>query len=188
VDLLPGLLDVVGHLLVGVRATVEVAEELGSVHLGTVEVVELEPELLREVANLVVTLVDELAAVLIDLIVEEEPATGPAASSDPVGSLVYLGEVARPLQPVRARETCEARTDDDDPPVRGCPSGGREASERGEAETCEPGAPQESRSSCRPLAVSLVGCDLRDRALHVLQERCASHRFPPCLSPLSAPR
>ena len=51
VDLLPGLLDVVGDLLERVRRAAEPGEELGAVGLGAEQVVELETELLREVAG-----------------------------------------------------------------------------------------------------------------------------------------
>ena len=54
-----------------VRRAVEVVERLGSVDLGREQVVEVEPQLLRELADLGVALVDQLAAVLGDLALGE---------------------------------------------------------------------------------------------------------------------
>ena len=72
-DLLPRRLDVVRDLGVGVRRAVHVREQLGAVLLRPEQVVELEAELLREVADLAVPLVDQLAAALDDLAVGERP-------------------------------------------------------------------------------------------------------------------
>jgi len=73
------ILQVVGHLLFRVGLAVEVAEQLGAVRLGREEVVEIEPELLDEMLELNVAVVDQLAAVLVDLAVYEVTSARPAA-------------------------------------------------------------------------------------------------------------
>jgi hypothetical protein len=67
VDLLPDPLQVFGRFDVGVGLAVEVVEGLGPVDLARQQVVEVEAELLGELADLGVALVDQLAAVLGDL-------------------------------------------------------------------------------------------------------------------------
>ena len=62
------------------------------------QVVELQPELGRELADRRVALVDQLAAVLGDLAVGERAAERPAAAADPVRGLVYLRDDAGLLQ------------------------------------------------------------------------------------------
>ena len=79
-----------------VRRSVEVPEHLGAVRLALEQVVEVETELVREVADRVVALVDELAAVLVDLAVREVAAAAPAASAEPRRRLVDLRSIARP--------------------------------------------------------------------------------------------
>ena len=79
------------------------------------EVVERQPELLRELLDRDVVRVDQLAAVLVDLPVGEVAAAGPAASADPVRSLVDLRRVPRLLQAVGSRQPGETGADDDDP-------------------------------------------------------------------------
>ena len=114
VDLLPRVLDVVGHLRVGVRRPVEVAEHLRSVLLGPEEVVQLQAETGCELPDRGVALVDQLAAVLDDLALGERAPESPAAPADPVGRLVDLGVVAGIAQRVRGTQPGEAGTDDDD--------------------------------------------------------------------------
>ena len=105
---------------------VEVPEQLGAVGLGPQQVVELEAELVRQVADRVVTLVDELAAVLGDLPVGERAPDRPAAAADPVRRLVDLRRVPGLLQAVRARESRQPRPDDDD--ARACGRAGSRVS------------------------------------------------------------
>ena len=124
-------------------------EELGAVGLGAEQVVELETELLREVADRAVALVDQLAAVLGDLSVRERAAQRPAAASDPVGRLVDVGGVAGLLQAVRAGQAGEAGSDDDDARCRRGARGGREAAERRDAERAGAGAPKQVRRVVR---------------------------------------
>ena len=114
VELLPDLLQVVRHLGERVRRAVEVAEDLGAVRLSLVQVVEVEPELMHEAPELVVTLVDQLAAVLVDLAVGEEPAVAPAAPAEPCRRLVHLRAIARLLQAIRARQAGEPGAHHDD--------------------------------------------------------------------------
>jgi hypothetical protein len=152
VDLLPRRLDVVGHLLVAVRPAVEPAEELGPVLLGAEEVVELEPELLREVADLRVALVDQLAAVLDDLPLGEGAAEGPAAAADPIRRLVDLGLVAGLAEGVRGVEPGEPGPDDDDPRRARAARRRGEAAERGQAERGDARLPDEPRPRRAPLA------------------------------------
>ena len=89
-DLLPDRLQVVGRLRERVGRPVEVVEVLGAVGLGGQQVVEVQAQLLRELADLGVALVDQLAAVLGDLAVGERAAERPAASAEPVGGLVEV--------------------------------------------------------------------------------------------------
>ena len=175
-ELLPDLLQVVGHLGERVRAPVEPAEDLGAVRLSLVQVVEVEPELLHEAPKLVVTLVDQLAAVLVDLAVGEEPAVAPAAPAEPCRRLVHLRAVARLLQAVRARQAGEPGADHDDGRRRRRTSRSAEPSQAGDAEAGDPGLLEQLRAR-RPRALVLVR-DLRDRALDVLHERRASHPVP----------
>ena len=102
-DLLPDLLQVVGRLGERVGLAVEVVERLGPVDLGRMQVVEVEPQLLRELAGLVVVLVDQLAAVLGDLALGEVSAARPAAAAEPVGGLVEVGPIAQPASAGRRR-------------------------------------------------------------------------------------
>src|SRR5206468_2668492 len=111
---LPDRLEVVGHRRERVRSSVEVAEHLRAVRLALVQVVEVEPELLSEVAELVVALVDELAAVLVDLTVREEAAPAPAAPTEPRRRLVQLGAIPGLGETICARQPGEAPADDND--------------------------------------------------------------------------
>ena len=173
-DLLPGLLDVVGDLLERVRRAAEPGEELGAVGLGAEQVVELETELLREVADRVVSLVDQLATVLGELSVCERASQRPAAASDPVGRLVDVGGVAGLLQPVRAGQAGEAGSDDDDARCRRRARGGRETAECRDAERSRSGAPKQ----CPPGRPALLGRgDLDESVLDHLSE-WRSHRLP----------
>ena len=115
VDLLPDHLQVVGHLRERVRLAEEVAELLGALRLGLEQVVERQPELLRELLDRDVVRVDQLAAVLVDLAVGEVAAAGPAAAADPVRSLVDLCRVPRLLQAIGGGQPGETGADDDDP-------------------------------------------------------------------------
>ena len=63
--------------------------------LGREQVVEVEPELLGELADLRVALVDQLAAVLGDLPVGELAADRPAAAAQRSGGLVQLRHETR---------------------------------------------------------------------------------------------
>ena len=87
-QLLPDLLQVVGRLHERVRLAVEVVERLGPVDLGREQVVEVEPQLLGELAGLGMALVDQLAAVLGDLPLGKVAPERPAAPAEPVGGLV----------------------------------------------------------------------------------------------------
>ena len=176
VELLPDPLQIVGHLGERVRAPVEPAEDLGAVRLSLVQVVEVEPELLHEAPKLVVTLVDQLAAVLVDLTVGEEPAVAPAAPAEPCRRLVHLRAIAGLLQAIRARQAGEPGAHDDDGRRRRRTSRSAEPSQAGDAEAGDPGLLEQLRAR-RPRALVLVR-DLRDRALDVLHERRASHPVP----------
>jgi len=79
VDLLPDGLQVVGGLLGRVGRPVEVVEVIGAVGLSGQQVVEVQAQLLGELADLGVALVDQLPAVLGDLAVGERAADRPAA-------------------------------------------------------------------------------------------------------------
>jgi hypothetical protein len=114
VDRLPGLLDVAGDLGVRVRLAVEVAEHLGAVQLRLEQVVQPEPELLGKVADGVVPLVDQLAAVLGDLPVRERSAERPAAAADSIRCLEDLRGIPGLLQPVGTRQPGETSADHDD--------------------------------------------------------------------------
>ena len=59
--------------------------------------------------------VDELAAVLVELSVGERAAAGPAAPAESIGGLEDLGDVAGLPQPVGTRQPGEAGADDDHP-------------------------------------------------------------------------
>ena len=82
-QLLPDRLQVVRHLGEGVRAPVEVAEQLGSGGLRLDEVVEVEAELVRQLLHGDVAVVDQLAAVLEDLTLGKDPTARVAAAPEP---------------------------------------------------------------------------------------------------------
>ena len=137
VERLPDLFQVVRHRGERVRRAVEVADDLGAVRLALVQVVEVETELVDEAPELVVTLVDELAAVLVDLAVGEEPAAAPAPPAEARRRLVHLCAVARLLQAVRTGQAREPRAHHDDVRRRRCASRGAETREAGYPETGE---------------------------------------------------
>jgi hypothetical protein len=94
-----------------IRRPVEEVGRLASVLLALDEVVELEAELLRELAQLRVPLVDQLTAVLADLPVGEHTPNRPAASADPVRRLVHCGDTSRLPESIRGRQSREPRAD-----------------------------------------------------------------------------
>jgi hypothetical protein len=73
VDLRPDRLQVVGGLRERVGRPVEVVEVVGAIGLGGQQVVEVQAQLLGELADLGVALVDQLPAVLGDLAVGNVP-------------------------------------------------------------------------------------------------------------------
>jgi hypothetical protein len=152
VDLLPDRLQVVRHLRERVRPAEEVAELLGPVRLRGVEVVERQAELLRKLLESEMVRVDQLAAVLVDLVVREIAAAGPAAAAHPVGRLVDVGEYPGLLQAIGRSETGEAGPDDNDARVRSGatrgrrPGGAREVAENRRADSCTTCALQEAAS------------------------------------------
>ena len=111
---LPDLLHGVGGLGEGLPRAVEVVERLGAVLLRREQVVEVEPELLGQLADLLVGLVDQLAAVLRDLSAVERAADGPAPPAEPGVALVDRRDHARLTEPVGASETGEAGAHDGD--------------------------------------------------------------------------
>jgi hypothetical protein len=73
VDLRPDRLQVVGGLRERVGRPVEVVEVVGAIGLGGQQVVEVQAQLVGELADLGVALVDQLPAVLGDLAVGNVP-------------------------------------------------------------------------------------------------------------------
>jgi hypothetical protein len=112
VDLLPDPLQVVGGLFERVGLAVEVEEVLGAAGLSRKEVVQAESERLRQLPDLGVSLVDQLAAVLGDLR-REVVAKRPAATADPVRCLVYVSADTGLLELVGAAESGEPRSHHD---------------------------------------------------------------------------
>ena len=115
VQLLPDGLDVAGGLGVGVERTVEPVDRLGAGRLRRQQVVQREPEGLRELPDGGVPLVDQLTAVLGDLTLVEVPGDRPAAATDAVRRLDHRRAVARLTQLVGRAEAGQPGTDDDDP-------------------------------------------------------------------------
>ena len=140
---------------------IEVVERLGSVDLGREQVVELEPQLLRELAGLGVALVDQLAAVLGDLPLGEVAAARPAAPAEPIGGLVEIGPVTSLLEPVGAGQAREAATDDDDPRRARGERPGEPPAQHGRRG--QPGAAGQQLATAQPSRP--VGTDLVDRGL-----------------------
>jgi hypothetical protein len=174
VDLLPGRLEVVRHLLVGVRGAVEPGEQLGSVLLRLEQVVELEPEALRQLPDVGVALVDQLAAVFRDLALREGAPQRPAPASDPCRRLVDLGGVSRASQRVGGAQACEAGPDHHDPRCPGTTRRSGEASQRRERERTRAGLLDEPRPRRAPLARR----ELRHGVLNGPCQWCACHRSP----------
>jgi hypothetical protein len=169
VDLLPDRLEVARRLREGVALTVEEEEVLGAVRLGGQEVVERQPQLVREMADLGVSLVDELPAVLGDLAVGEGAADRPAATAHAVGGLMHLGDVPGLLKAVGARQSREAGSHDDDT-RRGRRAGyGDPAYHRAQSRR-RPGGPG-ALEQFAPRGA----CRMRGRALDLLHQRSASH-------------
>ena len=174
-DLLPDRLQVVGHLRERVRLAEEVPELLGALGLRLQQVVERQPELLRELLDRDVVGVDQLAAALVDLAVGEVAAAGPAASADAVRALVDLCRIPRLLEAVGSGQPGETGADDD--PGRGEPPGGG-----------RPGEGAEQRGACERRACAgqepaprragfFVG-DLRDRLFYGVRQWRARHSLP----------
>src|SRR5262249_59524958 len=102
----------------------EVAELLRAVRLRLQEVVELQPELAHELLELEVAVVDQLAAVLVDLAFREVATAREAPAADPAGPFEDLRGEYRLLQPVGGDETGETGADDNDPSPRRRPARG----------------------------------------------------------------
>ena len=115
----------------------------------------------------VVTLVDQLAAVLGDLAVGEVAAPRPAAAAQPVVRLVDLSRISGLLEAVRARQAREAGADDDDARRRGRAGGGRQPTERRERERTGAGAADQASAG----GARRVGRDGGDRILEDLSDR-----------------
>jgi hypothetical protein len=111
---LPDLLHGVGGLGEGLPGAVEVVERLGPVLLRGEQVVEIEPQLLGQLADLGVVLVDQLAPVLCDLSVAEGAAERPATAAEPGVALVDGRDHARLLEPVGAGQAGKAGAHDGD--------------------------------------------------------------------------
>ncbi len=148
-------LEVGDHLVERVRPAEEVAELLGALLLGLEQIVELEPELAREVADRAVAGVDELTAVLVDLTVGEVAATREAAPPDPARGLVDIRDQAGLPQPVGAGQAREAGADDGDPnvtirpPCRACEPPEHRRADDGGARTLDEAAPRRTELSVR---------------------------------------
>jgi hypothetical protein len=169
VHLLVDAVQVDGELRIGIRRSVEVEEVLGSFLLCLQQVVEVEPEPLCELADLRVSLVDQLAAVLGDLAAAGPVAVRPAAPADPRRRLVHLSGDACLLEPVGAGQSGESRADDDHP------WGGRTSRET------RKGAPGCRRESRRGTALEQLAAgrallrDLGDGCLDRLRQWCSRH-------------
>jgi hypothetical protein len=142
-QLLPDVPQVERRLPDGIRRAVEVVGGLAPVQLSLEQVVELKPELLCKLADLGVTLVDELAAVLRDLALGEDAAERPATAADAVGALVNRGDAAGLLQTVGSCQPGQARADHDDTRLRGAFRQRGELRERSDREGGQPGVPEE---------------------------------------------
>jgi hypothetical protein len=123
-------------LVVGAERAVEPPVVLGADRERLREAVdEREAELVDEVADMAVSGVDELAALLRGLALAEEAAERTAASADDVGlRLVQLGVDAHAAEAVGAREAREPGADDDDLRV---PVAARRAARPGEQRCAE---------------------------------------------------
>ena len=182
-DLLPDLLQVVGRRRERVGVAVEVVEGLGPVHFSRVQVVEAQPELLGELADLRVILVDQLAPVLGDLAVSEGAANRPAAPADTVGGIVDLRFVARLFELVGAGESGKPCADDDYPWRRRGVRQGQPGTECGGGRESRPAGDE---LPSRGLSAAGFGGDFTRRGLRCRLcgfanpccEQCASH---PCL-------
>jgi len=181
VDLLPDLLEVVGDVVYRVRGAFEVAPEVGAVRLRAEEVVEREPQLVHEISDRVVTLVDQLAAVLGDLSVGEGAACAPAPSAQTVGRLVDLSRISGLFEAIRARQAREARADDDDARRRGSACGGRQPTKRRERDRAGAGALDQAAAG----SAQRVGRDGGDGILEDMCDRCT--HLPAPLSTTVAP-
>ena len=117
-----------------VDGVVEVAAEFGAVRLALEQIVEVETQLLSEVADLVVALIDQLAAVFVDLAVGEKPAATPAAPTNASRGIVHLRGVPRLPQAVGAGEASEPGAHDDDRRRTRCSRRRRQARESGDPE------------------------------------------------------
>ena len=166
-DLLPGLLEVVGDLLERIRRSVEPGDELCAARLRPEQVVEPEAEVLGEVPNRGVSLVDQLATVLGDLPVGERAAQRPAAAADAVGRVVDVGRDPGLLQAICASQAGQSGADDDDAGCHGSASNGCQAPERRQAQRADARSAQQRSTGRR--AGGLAG-DLADRVMDQLCE------------------
>src|SRR5581483_9368658 len=149
----------------------EVAELVGGVRLRLREVVEVESELLRELLHLRVVVVDQLAAVLVQLAVGKVAATAPAPSADPPRGLVHLGGVPGLLEPVRARQAGEPGSDDDDArPGRQAPTCPRRRSEPAEERRAGQRRAHALQETA-PVDAAVLACERGRRLLDCLGER-----------------
>ena len=168
-------LEVGRHLRECVRLAEEIAELRRAVRLRLDQVVELQAELAGEISESLVTAVDQLATVLVDLAVGEVAATGPAAAADATRGFVDVGVEASLLETVRAGQPGEACTDHRDPRRRPSRSGGGDANcPRSDAPaTAAAGRPASlRRRSCR--TASSTACASGVRAISASLGCCDS--------------
>jgi hypothetical protein len=121
VELLVDAVEVLGGLRERVWPPVEVVQRLGAVRLALQQVVEREPELLGELAELDVPRVDQLAAVLGHEPGRERAADRPAAAAQAVARLVQLRADTRLFEAIGTRQAGEPAADDDDTGAGGGP-------------------------------------------------------------------
>ena len=152
------------------------AQQLGSGGFALHEVVEVETELLRELLHGDVTVVDQLAAVLEDLPLGEDPTARETAAAEPWRGLVDRRVDPGLLEPESGRQAGEPAAHDRDPRRRRPASERREPPEQGQADAGDSGP----LDDLAPSDSCLFRRDAPHRVLDLVEQWCPRHAPSSC--------
>ena len=147
------------------------AEHLGSSNFALHEVVEVETEFLRELLHGDMAVVDQLAAVLEDLLLRKDPTSREAAAAEPRRGLVDRRVDPCLLEPESGREAGEPTAHDRDARRRRPAGERRESSEHSQADAGDSGP----LDDLAPSDSCVLRSDAPHRILDLIEQRCPRH-------------